>query len=449
MKGMSLLRAAQACGGQLRGMNIDPSAELGRVVIDSRQVCPGDFFVAYRGERVDGHDYIAPAFERGAVCCLAERIPAGEDRPILLVPDVQLALEQITAAYRQTLSLPVVGITGSVGKTSAKEMIASVMEQRFRVLKTEGNLNNQIGVPMTISRIEPQHEAAVVEMGISGFGEMRVLSQIARPNIAVFTIIGHAHLEFLHDRQGVFRAKTEMLESMEEDAWVLVNGDDDLLRELQCRQRKLCFGLGENCDIRAGQIQVRADGTTDCLIEYGQRRISAHIPAFGQHMVLAALEGAAVGFVMGLTDEEIAQGIGAYQTVGRRGAVSETGRITLIDDCYNANPDSMRCSIDSLLKLPGRHVCILGDMLELGPEEGRMHREVGAYAARQGVELLLCSGALSRDLAQSAGPISRWFSSREELIAALPDLIRPGDRVLVKASRGMRFEQVSEALKRL
>ncbi len=448
MKDMTLIRAARACGGKLCG-EYREDTELGKIVIDSRAVEPGDLFVAYKGERADGHDFIAAAFDRGAACCLAERIPEGERRPILLVESVQQALEQIAADYRAGLELPLVGITGSVGKTSAKEMIASVLERRFRVLKTDKNLNNQIGVPMTISRIEPEHQIAVVEMGISGFGEMRTLARIARPNIAVYTVIGHAHLEFLHDRQGVLRAKTEMLEEMEDSGVVLVNGDDDLLRDLKCRQKLLRFGLGENCEIRAEGIRLDEHCHTFCSIVQGERRIPVTIPAFGKHMVYAALEGAAVGMLLGLSDREIAEGIARYETVGRRSAVTETGRITLIDDSYNANPDSVRCGVDSLCRLPGRKVCILGNMLELGSREREMHREVGAYAAEQGVDLVLCSGLLSAEIAAGAGSRGVWYPSREELIADLPRRILPGDRVLVKASRGSRFEEVAEALKSL
>lgn len=446
MKNMTLALAAKACSGRLCGQ-FDENTELGRAVIDSRAVEPGDLFVAYKGEKADGHDYIGAAFDRGAACCLARRVPEGETRPILLVEDVQKALEQIAEAYRATLSIPVVGITGSVGKTSAKEMIAAVLEQRFSVLKTDKNLNNQIGVPMTVSRIRPEHEAAVVEMGISGFGEMRLLSRIARPTIGVFTVIGHAHLEFLRDRQGVFRAKTEMLEYMDDDALVVCNGDDDLLRGMDCRQRKWTFGLSEGCDFRAVELRVDENGHTSCVIVHDGSRIPVTIPAFGQHMVYAALEGAAVGWLLGLTDREIAEGIGNFSPVGRRSAVTETGRITLIDDSYNANPDSVKCGIDSLLELPGRRVCILGDMLELGAGEEEMHRDVGEYAAKKGIDLVLCSGPLGAEIAAGAGERGRWYESREEMIAALPELIRPGDRVLVKASRGMRFEQISEALK--
>ena len=446
LQGMTIERAAALCGGTLRGA-ADGAAELGAIVIDSRAVRPGDLFAAYRGERVDGHDYIAAAFDRGAACCLAERVPEGETRPVLLVESVQDAVEAIAAGYRETLSLPVVGITGSVGKTSAKEMIASVLSQRLNVLKTEGNLNNHIGVPMTVSRITAEHEAAVVEMGISGFGEMTRLAQIARPTLAVYTVIGHAHLEYLHDLDGVLRAKGEMLALMPEDAPVLVNGDDEKLRGLVCRQKKLSFGLGADCDLRAENIRALPNGSACEIVGLG-RRIAVTIPAFGRHLLYAALEGALVGMLLGLSDEEIAAGIAAFEVVGRRGAVTDTGFVTLIDDCYNANPDSCRSAVDSLLALPGRHVCILGDMLELGPESAAMHFDLGRYAADRGA-LVLTTGALSAETARGAGDRGRHYPDRDALIAALPTVLRRGDAVLVKASHGARFDAVSEAIKEL
>ena len=448
MKGMTIAKAARICGGELHGKG-SFEAEIGKVVIDSRAVEPGDFFVAYKGERVDGHDYISAAFDKGAVCCLAQHIPEGETRPIILVPDVQAALEKICGSYRRELSLPVIGITGSVGKTSAKEMISAVLSQRLSVLKTDKNLNNQIGVPMTISRITPQHQAAVVEMGISGFGEMRCLAEIARPDIAVFTLIGHAHLEFLNDLDGVLRAKTEMLDYMADDAPVIINGDDEKLRGLVCRQRKISFGLGADCDVRAENISRDTGGETLCDIVYGARRIHTRINAYGQHMIYAALEGAAVGMLMELSDEEIVKGIASFETVGRRAAVTDTGFITLIDDSYNANPDSVKCGIDSLMKMPGRHVCVLGDMLELGESSGEMHFDVGRYSAEKGAELVLTSGALSAQTCLGAGERGLHFETREELILALPGLIRKGDCVLVKASLGSHFDQISESLKLL
>ena len=447
MNAMTIERAAAACGGRLCGAE-HKDAALGRVIIDSRAVQPGDLFVAYRGENTDGHRFIASALEKGAACCLAEYLPEGVSGPVLLVENVQTALEQITEACRETLRLPVIGITGSVGKTSAKEMIAAVLSRRFRVLKTEGNLNNQIGVPMTISRITPEHEIAVVEMGISGFGEMRGLSRMAKPTIGVFTVIGHAHLEFLHDLNGVLAAKTEMLENMAEDAWIVVNGDDALLRAFPCSQKKLTVGLGEGNLLRAEDVQQTPEGTR-CTIRGMDRRIRAEIPAFGRHMVYAALEGAAVGILQGLTDEEIEAGIRAFEIVGRRAAVCETGSITLVDDSYNANPDSVKCGVDSLLTLPGRHICILGDMRELGEDSPAMHLDVGRYAAEKGVDAVWSSGVYGAQLAEGAGEKGRCFESVEALIEALPALVRKGDAILVKASRGARFERVSEALKEL
>lgn len=443
---ITVTQAARICGGRLTGEKIY-DREIGRVVIDSRAVAPGDLFVAYKGERVDGHDYIAAALEKGAACCLAERLPEGVTGSVILVEDVQKALEQLCTAYRESLSLPVVGITGSVGKTTAKEMVWAVLSQKLNVLKTEGNLNNQIGVPMTLSRITPAHQAAVVEMGISGFGEMTELARMAIPNVAVFTVIGHAHLEFLHDLEGVFRAKTEMLALMPEDGTVIVNGDDPWLRTIKCKQRLIRCGLNEDCQVRAENIRLLPEGHTRCDIVYGEKRIHADIPAHGRHMVYAAMEAAAVGLTLGLSQEEIERGIAAYQVVGRRGAVTVTEKVTLVDDCYNANPDSMRCALDSLKDMQGRHVAILADMLEMGSGGEQMHHDLGRYAVENGVALVLCCGQLGREIAEGAGSRGHWFESRQALAAALPELIEKGDTVLVKASRGMHLEEISELLK--
>lgn len=443
---ITVTQAARICGGRLMGENFN-NREIGRVVIDSRAVMPGDLFAAYKGEKVDGHDYIAAALEKGAALCLAERLPEGVTGSVLLVPDVQQALERLCTAYRESLGLPVVGITGSVGKTTAKEMVWSVLSQRMNVLKTEGNLNNQIGVPMTLSRITPQHQAAVVEMGISAPGEMTELARMVRPTVAVFTVIGHAHLEFLRDLEGVFRAKTEMLALMPEDGTVIVNGDDPWLRTIECRQRLIRCGLGEDCQVRAENIQLLPEGRTRCDIVYGEKRIHADIPAYGRHMVYAAMEAVAVGFTLGLSQEEIERGIAGYQVVGRRGAVTVTEKITLVDDCYNANPDSMRCAMDSMKDMPGRHVAILADMLEMGSGGEQMHRELGRYAVDSGITLVLCCGQLGREIAEGAGSRGRWFESRQALAEALPELLEKGDTVLVKASRGMHLEEISELLK--
>ena len=440
--------ALRACGGTLSG-KCALDAPLGEVVIDSRAVRPGDMFVAYKGEKTDGHNYIAAALDKGAACCLAERVPQGEGRGVIVVDDVQSALEAIMRVYRENINIPIIGVTGSVGKTTAKEMIWAVLSCHMHTLKTEGNLNNQIGVPITLSRITPAHEAAVVEMGISGFGEMSVLAAMARPTIALFTVIGHAHLEFLHDLDGVFQAKTEMIDFMPSDGTVIINGDDAKLRNLRCRQRVISYGLGADCDVRAENIRFDGEDGASCDIAAFGRRIAVKIPAYGRHMVYAALEGASVGFVMGLTDDEIASGIAAFHTVGRRGVVTDTGYITLIDDCYNANPDSMRCAVDSLVTLPGRHVCVLSDMREMGENSPVLHRELGEYALEKGVDFVMAYGPMSRCLTAAMGAHARHFETREELIAALPQYVRRGDNVLVKASLGMHLEPAAEALKTL
>jgi len=448
MKGFTIKNAAEACCAKISG-KCDLSTVLGEIIIDSRLVKESDVFVAYRGEKTDGHKYISTALDKGASCCLAEYVPEGEERCVLVVENVQSALEKIAEAYRNTLDIPLIGITGSVGKTTAKEMISAVVAQRYKVLKTDKNFNNQIGVPMTLSRINAEHQAAVVEMGISGFGEMTVLAKMAKPDIAVFTYIGHAHLEFLHDLEGVFRAKTEMLPYVSENGTVIVNGDDAYLNKVSCPQRVIRFGLDENCDVRAEKVKVLPDGTTDCEILFENTRFAVHIPSYGQHMVYAALEGAAAGFAMGMDAKDIAEGIAHYKTVGRRGAVTDTGYICLVDDCYNSNPDSLKCAMDSLMLMPGRHVCVLADMLEQGDDSAKIHCDMGEYAREKGIDLVAAYGPMSVETCRVMGERGVHFETKEALAAAVPELIHKGDAVLVKASLGMHLEDISELLKTL
>jgi UDP-N-acetylmuramoyl-tripeptide--D-alanyl-D-alanine ligase len=448
MTGVTVSEAAEMAGGELHGQG---GAAVTGAVIDSREVFPGCLFAAMPGAKADGHEFISAAFDMGAACCLALRVPEGETRPVIVVGDVAAALTRLAAAYRQRLSIPIIGVAGSVGKTTAKEMTALVLSKRFSVLKTEKNFNNELGVPMTLCRIDGSHQAAVVEMGISDFGEMARLGRLVRPTMAIYTIIGHSHLEKLHDRAGVFRAKTEMLDFLPEDGTVFANGDDDMLAAMECRQKKVLFGLGENNDVRAVDVETDAESSS-CVIVRGARRISVRIPAYGRHMVYAALAGAAAGMELGLSDGEIAAGIADYKPVGRRAVIEDTGFVTLIDDCYNANPDSVRCAVDSMAEISGRRVCVLGDMLELGEDTEKLHLEVGGYAARHGAELVLTAGELGEFIsrgAESAGCAARHFADTDALIAALPELLRRGDAVLVKASHGMRFERVSEAVKEL
>lgn len=437
---MTVQRAAQAVGGQLHG-GCGERPVLG-AVRDNREVQPGLMFCALPGARFDGHDFIAAALESGAPCCLAQRVPDGVSGPVITVPDVAKAMARLAEYCRSLVRVPVVGITGSSGKTTAKEMCARVLSRRFNTLKTEKNFNNELGVPLTIFRIMPETEAAVVELGISGFGEMSRLGAMARPDIAVYTLIGRCHLEALGDRRGVLRAKTELLDYMPDDGLVVVNGDDDLLSGLVCRQRKLSFGLGAGCDVRAEDYRCLGAAGSEFTIAGGGRRIETRVSAYGRHMVYAALSAAAVGIELGVPDADIARGIADYEPVGRRASVIEAGGIRIIDDCYNANPDSTQMAIRSASDLGGRLVCILGDMLELGERSEEFHAETGRAALDAGA-LLLTTGE------RAAAMGGEHFGSKAELIAALPGLIRPGDSVLVKASHSMAFEEITEALRAL
>ena len=422
-----------------------PLEEITSIATDSRAVIPGSMFAAIPGARVDGHDFIASAAEKGASCVLCSRF-VDVDIPQIRVADTQQALKAVAAFYRSQFDFPFVGVTGSVGKTTAKEMIAAVLSARFCTLKTEKNFNNELGVPLTLFRLRPEHEAAVVEMGISTFGEMTRLADMVHPNIAVFTLIGDAHLEFLGDRTGVLRAKTEMISGMPEDAVVIANGDDPYLKGHDFSRKTVLFGFDECCDVRA--IDVENDGFSgmSCTILAGWRRIPVKIPAFGRHMVYAALMGAAVGISLGLTDEEIQAGIAAYETVGSRGRVIQSAGMTILDDCYNANPTSCQSSLTSLVMLPGRPVAILGDMLELGDAGPVMHRMLGEFASSLGIRVIAC-GLLSKNTAEGAGGDSLWFSDTDALLKKLPSLVKEGDCVLVKASHAMNFEAVVAALK--
>ncbi|MDD5902994.1 MAG: UDP-N-acetylmuramoyl-tripeptide--D-alanyl-D-alanine ligase [Oscillospiraceae bacterium] len=449
MRGISVKQAAEIVNGKLYGTQGLDSEILG-VTIDSRKVENGYMFAALKGEHVDGHDYIGKAFELGAVCCIAEKLPEDISGTVIIVPDVAAALKILAENYRKRLDIPVIGIAGSVGKTTAKEMIASVLSQKYNVLKTEKNLNNELGVPLTIFRIEPEHEVAVIEMGISDFGEMSRLAKMVRPTMAVYTLIGHAHLERLHDRNGVLKAKAEMLDFMPDDGTVFLNADDDLLAKLDCRQNKVLYGTKDNADVKAENILSDSLSGLSCDIVSGDRRIPVKVPSYGSHMVYAALEGAAVGLAMGLSNAQIAAGIAAYETVGRRANVCDTGFITLIDDCYNANPDSVMCAVDSLKSVDGRKVCILGDMLEMGENKAELHAKVGKYASDNGVDMLLTVGELSKNTCTASEEISSLhFDTNAELITELPELIEKGDTVLVKASHSMKFDEISDALKLL
>ena len=367
MFGLSINKIAEICHGVILGDSPAEAIEPVSLSIDSRNVTPGVVFAAFKGENTDGNAYIGKAFENGAAACITDKVPdRNEGGTIILVKDVQKALEEIAATFRKTLDIPFVGITGSVGKTTAKEMVYSVLSQRYNVLKTEKNYNNQIGVPMTISNIQKEHEIAVIEMGISKIDDMELLGDIVRPIVGVFTSIGKAHLEYLKDLEGVFSEKTKMLKYMNEDALVVVNGDDAWLDSIRFKGEVKRCSVRKNADYSAEHIRFTSDGRTVFDIVCEDRIEDVVINSFGMHYVSDALLAAAVGKRFGLSGDEIRAGVASFKNIGRRGDIIPKNGFLIIDDSYNANPESVKSAIDSMLLLPGRHICILGDMLELG-----------------------------------------------------------------------------------
>ena len=453
MKNMTLEKITAACGGEYIGAAHKLQVEITGAVQDSRKVEPGHLFFAVKGERSDGHSYIPAVFAKGAACCVCEVLPEHPTGPCIVVPSTLQALKDIAEYYRSTLTIPIVGITGSVGKTSTKEMIAAVLSQKYNTWKTQGNFNNEIGLPLTILQIKDTHEAAVLEMGISDFGEMHRLSKMARPNICVFTNIGLCHLEMLGDRDGILKAKTEMFDYAQPGAKVIANGDDDKLITLKESRvpSPTFFGLSSHHDLYAQNIENLGLDGVRCELVYGSQVTEVTIPIPGMHMVSNALAGAAVGLSLGLTWEEIKAGIESLTPVCGRNNLIHTEKWTLLDDCYNANPVSMCAALDVLSNALGRKVAILGDMGELGANEKLLHYNVGCHAADAGIDVLILAGELSQEIARGAKAKNpdqtiHWFTTRDELIQALPMLLVRGDSILVKASHFMQFEEIVKAL---
>ena len=452
MKNLSIENIIAAVQGDWKGAELPSREEVTAVTTDSREITKGCLFAAIKGERSDGHDYIKTALEAGAACVICERVQEGlEGKPLILVKDTVTALGDLAAFYRSQLDVKIVGVTGSVGKTTAKEMLASVLSQKYTVHKTKRNFNNELGVPFTLFGLTEEHQVAVVEMGISHFGEMRRLGEIVKPDAALYSAIGAAHLEFLGDFQGVLKAKTEMLEFLPNDATVFANGDNETLRAMECKQKLCLFGQSEGCAVKANNVNVLGTEGMEFDIEAKDRLIHVKVNAYGDHLVNAACGAAAVGIYMGLSDEEIARGIAAYAPVGSRGGVIKTDKYTIIDDCYNANPTSVGAGLESLSKLEGRKVAILGDMLELGENELELHYETGMKAALLGIDVVLSCGKLAESIFDGASdggcetPVH--FSEKEMLIYALPTVLQEGDTILVKASHSMKFEEIVDALK--
>ncbi|MGI6094859.1 MAG: UDP-N-acetylmuramoyl-tripeptide--D-alanyl-D-alanine ligase [Lachnospiraceae bacterium] len=453
MKNLTLEAIAQACGGTYIGDAAYSSLCVTAITTDSRKVEKGCLFVPIVGERVDGHTFIPEVMEKGAYAALSERDLEKVAYPYIKVESSLQAIKDIARYYLEQLKIPVVGITGSVGKTSTKEMVAAVLSQKYDVLKTQGNFNNELGLPLTIFNLRDHHEIAVLEMGISAFGEMHRLAEIAKPDTCVITNIGTCHLEFLIDRDGVLRAKTEIFDFLREDGHIVLNYDDDKL----CTVKEvkgvapLFFGIHEKTFIYADEIESKGLKGIACRIHVGEESFSALIPIPGRHMVYNALAGTAVGYIYGLTLDEIRKGIESLQPVSGRFHIIEANGLTIIDDCYNANPISMKASLEVLQDGLGRRVAILGDMGELGEQEAELHAQVGTFAAQKDIDVLVCVGTLCKHMAEAAGKENAdlqviHVDSREALLEQLPLLVQKGDTVLVKASHFMQFDKIVEVL---
>jgi UDP-N-acetylmuramoyl-tripeptide--D-alanyl-D-alanine ligase len=487
---LNLADIENALGEKITYRGADKSTSVSCVEVDSRRITAGGVFIATVGERTDGHKYINDVYEKGAVLVISQKAPkkveveyginAESWGSYIVVEEPFEALKSIAECYRKKLTIPVVGITGSVGKTSTKEYIAGVLSQKYNVLKTEGNYNNEIGVPLTLLRIRKEHEAAVIEMGISDFGEMHRLSKMARPDICVITNIGQCHLENLKTRDGILKAKTEIFDFMNPDGEVCLNGNDDKLAQIsEVNGRKVhFFGIKNSdkedsasaepevyaCDIKShglwgseAKLCIRnTDLQETAEQKYNSMKINVTLP--GRHMVINAAAAACVARLLGLTDVMIREGIASVKPISGRNNLIDTGRNTLIDDCYNANPVSMKSAIDLLMMADTVKTAILGDMFELGEASDRLHGEVGEYAAKSGVDILICVGENSRHMYDAARRAQKtqtkifYYADRDALLDAIDAdreiLIPDGSTVLIKASHGMEFGKVLEKLKK-
>lgn len=460
MKGMSLAAIAGACNGKYHGSDAAKEKIVENITTDSRKVSAGSLFIAIKGERSDGHTYISSVYEKGALCTISEKELPGEEHPYIEVESSLQAIKDIAEYYREQLDIKVVGITGSVGKTSTKETVAAVLSQKYRVLKTAGNFNNELGLPLTIFRLREEDEVAVLEMGISDFGEMTRLTKIAKPDICVITNIGLCHLENLKSRDGILKAKTEIFQSMAKDGAIILNGDDDKLitvKESGGIQSQF-FGIeNTNGTTYADHIEnLGMDGMAAQIHLLNGTSFAVNIPVAGHHMVYNALAATVTGLALGVSSEQIKQGIESLETIAGRNHILKKNGLTVIDDCYNANPVSMKASIDVLSTALKRKVAILGDMFELGENEKELHAGVGTYLAGKDIDLLIAVGTLSENMANAAKEACAinnnkklktvYFATRDEMLKKLDELIEENDTILVKASHGMEFPKVVEHL---
>ena len=425
------------------------------VSTDSRKLSRGCLFLPWVGEKFDGHDFIDQALETGAAGCLCARKPETllSGKFYIQVADTRLALRALASAYRDRFDIPVVQITGSVGKTTTKEMVAAVLSAKCRVLKTPENFNNDIGTPLTLLGLTREHQAAVIETGMNHFGEIEYLGAMVRPDVAVISNIGDAHIEFLGSRQGILQAKCEIFQHLKEGGLAVLNGDDAMLDTVDVPFRTVRCGQSEHCQTRITEVVDHGVEGITCTVETQKETYHLAIPAPGVYMAYAASIAVAVGEELGLSREEITRGAAAYEPTGSRMRVVRLpeGRI-LLDDCYNANPQSVTAALEVLAKTEcERRVAVLGDMGELGGLTEQAHYNVGALAAMLGIDFVAAIGEKAAKIAdgasQSGGEVLH-FATKEEALGTLRQQLKPGTAMLLKASHAMHFGVLAEALQK-
>jgi UDP-N-acetylmuramoyl-tripeptide--D-alanyl-D-alanine ligase len=436
--------------------------------IDSRTVGKGELFFAVKGERLDGHDYVDAALEKGAAAavvrkdfrkdfrkdCSKDQLQAHPAKaPLLAVDDTLIALQTLATATRKLWGKPLVGVTGSTGKTTTKEAIAHILETRMRVLKSAGNFNNHFGLPLMLLKLEPEHDIAVIEMGMSHAGEIRALARVAHPEIGVVTNVAPVHLEFFDSIAGIARAKYELIESLPSSGTAVLNADDEYVAQFgrDFKGKVLRYGTKPGADVRAENIQSHGVNGSRFDVVIAETREPARLPLVGEHNISNALAAVAVGLSRGLSVAEAVGALATLEPADKRGQVLKLGNITVINDCYNSNPKALHAMVDALAGMQaGRRIVVAGEMLELGPAGEEMHRAAGRYVAGQKMDFLLGVRGLAQAMVESArqaGMRAEFVASPEEAGESLARETRDGDLVLLKASRGVKLEKALETWK--
>jgi UDP-N-acetylmuramoyl-tripeptide--D-alanyl-D-alanine ligase len=436
--------------------NFPPEDLVQSYSIDSRTIGPGQLFFAVKGERLDGHDFVEEALEKGAVAAVVgkdqlKRYP--QTKCLLAVDDTLVALQSLAMAVRKLWGKPLIAVTGSAGKTTTKEAIAHVLSTRVRVLKSEGNFNNHFGLPLMLLKLEPEHDVAVIEMGMSHAGEIRALAQIAQPEIGVVTNVAAVHLEFFDSLAGIAKAKYELVESLPASGTAVLNADDEYVSQFgrNFKGKAVMYGTGASANVRAENIQSRGQDGCEFDVIVGSKRERAMLPLIGQHNVLNALAAVAVGFEQGLSLAEAVASLASIAAAEKRGQVLQVGNITVINDCYNSNPKALDAMVNALAGMKAvRRIVVAGEMLELGPAGEEMHRLAGEHIAEKKIDVLLGVRGLAKAMVQSAmqaGIRAEFVAGAEEAGEWLAREARDGDVVLLKASRGVKLEKAIEIWK--